>query len=109
MNTTALAVSFHVFRCVLVDCRPPSAPMLSSLLPSGIRRILTGTPTKPGWCFLDLTRLPSKQQLRWLQTRKLLAYQESTCTNLSVSYPYEIIDYYVLKHIKGLGKAKLHF
>ena len=56
MNTTALAVSFHVFRCVLVDCRPPSAPMLSSLLPSGIRRILTGTPTKPGWCFLDLTK-----------------------------------------------------
>ena len=27
----------------------------------------------------DLTRLSSKQQLRWLRTRKPLAYRESTC------------------------------
>ena len=31
-------------------------------------------------------------------TRKTLAYRESTC-NLSVSCPYEIIAYSVLKHI----------
>ena len=47
----------------------------------------------------DLTTLPYKQQLRWLRTRKPLAYRESTCTNLSVSCPYEIIVYSVLKHI----------
>ena len=37
-----------------------------------------------------LTRLPSKQQLRWLWTRKPVDYRESTCMNLSVSCPYEI-------------------
>ena len=52
-----------------------------------------------------LTRLPSKQELRWLQTRKPLAYRESTCTNLSVSCPYEIIVYSVLKHI---NTARMH-
>ena len=45
-----------------------------------------------------LTRLPSKQELRWLRTRKPLAYRESTCMNLSVSCTYEIIVYSVLKH-----------
>ena len=54
---------------------------------------------------LDLTRLPSKQELRWLRTRKPLAYRESTCTNLSVSCPYEIIVYSVLKHI---NTARMH-
>ena len=39
----------------------------------------------------DLARLRSKLQLRWLWTRKQLAYCESTCMNLSVSCPYEII------------------
>ena len=52
-----------------------------------------------------LTRLPSKQELRWLRTRKPLAYRESTCTNLSVSCPYEIIVYSVLKHI---NTARMH-
>ena len=37
--------------------------------------------------------------MRWLRTRKPLTYRESTCTNLSVSYLYEIIVYSVLKHI----------
>ena len=46
-----------------------------------------------------LTRLPSKQELRWLRTRKPLAYRKSTCTNLSVSCVYEIIVYSVLKHL----------
>ena len=32
-------------------------------------------------------------------TRKTLAYRESTCMNLSVTCPYEIIAYSVLKHI----------
>ena len=40
-----------------------------------------------------------KQQLRWLRTRKSLACRDSTCTNLSVSCPYEIIVHSVLKHI----------
>ena len=53
----------------------------------------------------DLTRLPTKQELRWLRTRKPLAYRESTCTNLSVSCPYEIIVYSVLKHI---NTARMH-
>ena len=44
------------------------------------------------------TKLPSEQELRWLRTWKPLAYRESTCTNLSVSCPYEIIVYSVLKH-----------
>ena len=48
---------------------------------------------------VSLTRLPSKQQLRLLRKRKPLAYRESTCKNLSISCPYEIIFYYVLKHI----------
>ena len=52
-----------------------------------------------------LTRLPSKQELRWLRTRKPLAYRESTCTKLSVSCPYEIIVYSVLKHI---NTARMH-
>ena len=47
---------------------------------------------------IDLTRLSSKQELRCLRTRKPLAYRESTCTNLSVSCPYEIIVYSVHKH-----------
>ena len=34
-----------------------------------------------------------------------LAYRESTCTNLSVSCPYEIIIYSVLKHI---NTARMH-
>ena len=55
--------------------------------------------------FRFLTRLPSKQELRWLRTRKPLAYRESTCTNLSVSCPYEIIVYSVLKHI---NTARMH-
>ncbi len=46
-----------------------------------------------------LTILPSKQELIWLRTRKPLAYQESTWTNLRVSCPYERIIYSVLKHI----------
>ena len=61
------------------------------------------------WCPISfLTRLPSKQELRWLRTRKPLAYRESTCTwctNLSVSCPYEIIVYSVLKHI---NTARMH-
>ena len=60
--------------------------------------------TVPHYCgTLRLRRifgLPSKQELRWLQTRKLLAYRESTCPNLSIAHPYEIIVYSVLKHIK---------
>ena len=56
-------------------------------------------------CDVDLTRLPSKQELRGLRTRKPLAYRESTCTNLSVSCPYEIIVYSVLKHI---NTARMH-
>ena len=36
---------------------------------------------------------------------KALAYQESTCTNISVSCPYEIIVYSVLKHI---NTARMH-
>ena len=47
----------------------------------------------------DLTRLPSKLHLRWLRTRKTSAYQGSSCMNLSVSCPYEIIVYSVLKRI----------
>ena len=47
--------------------------------------------------YIYITRLPSKQQLRWL--RKPLVYRESSCTNLSVSCPYEKIVYSVLKHI----------
>ena len=43
--------------------------------------------------------------VRWLRTRKPLAYRESTCTNLSVSCPYEIIVYSVLKHI---NTARMH-
>ncbi len=60
--------------------------------------------TKRSW-EKDLTRLPSKQELRWLRTRRPLAYRESTCTNLSVSCPYEIIVYSVLKHI---NTARMH-
>ena len=30
----------------------------------------------------NLTRLPFKQQLRWLRTRKPVAYRELTCMNL---------------------------
>ena len=51
------------------------------------------------------TRLPSKQEFRWLRTIKSLAYREFICTNLSVSCPYEIIVYYVLKHI---NTARMH-
>ena len=47
--------------------------------------------------------MPCKQELRWLRTRKPLAYRESTCTNLSVSCPYEIIVY--SKHI---NTARMH-
>ena len=39
----------------------------------------------------DLTRLLSKQHLRWQQTRKLLTYQESTCTILFSPHPYNNI------------------
>ena len=45
-----------------------------------------------------LSRLPSKQQLRLLRTRKPLAYRESTCMNLSVSCPYTIIVYYMYSY-----------
>ena len=45
--------------------------------------------------YLYLTRWPSKQQLRWLQTTKPLTYRESTYMNLSVSCPYDIIVYSV--------------
>ena len=36
----------------------------------------------------DLTTLPSKEHLRRQQTRKRLAYQESTRTILNVTSPY---------------------
>ena len=36
----------------------------------------------------DLTKLPSKEHLRWQQTRKLLAYRESTRTILIITCPY---------------------
>ena len=42
---------------------------------------------------------PSDLQLRWLQTRKPLAYRESTRIILSVTYHYENMVYSVLKHI----------
>ena len=44
------------------------------------------------------TKLPSMQQLRWLRTRKPLAYRESTRMNLSAFCHYERIVYYLLKH-----------
>ena len=48
-----------------------------------------------GQCFcvvmsLDLTRLPSKEHLRWQQTTKLLAYRESTQTILNITCPSNI-------------------
>ena len=52
------------------------------------------------------TRLPSEQQLRWLRTRKLLTYRESTCTNLSVSCPYEKIVYTVFKHTSNTTRMQ---
>ena len=52
-----------------------------------------------------LRRLPSKQQLRCLRTMEPLAYRESTCTNISVTCPWEIIAYSVLKHI---NTARMH-
>ena len=36
----------------------------------------------------NLTRLPSKEHLRWQQTRKLFAYRDSTHTILSVTCPW---------------------
>ena len=57
--------------------------------------------------YIDLTRLPSKQQLRSLRTRKPLAYRESTCTNLCVYCPYEIIVYSVPKHINTTRMHKI--
>ena len=36
----------------------------------------------------DLTRLPSKEHLRWWLTRELFAYRESTHNIMSVPFPY---------------------
>ena len=44
------------------------------------------------------------QQLRWLLTRKLLAYRKSTCINLSVACPYEMIVNSVFEHINATRK-----
>ena len=45
-----------------------------------------------------LTRMPAKQQLRWLWTRKPLTYRESTCCFVSIYlyiYRARLIDFFV--------------
>ena len=49
--------------------------------------------------------MPPEQDIRWLRTRKPLAYRESTCMNLSISCPYEVIVYSVRKHS---NTARMH-
>ena len=50
--------------------------------------------------------IASKQQLRWLQTREPLAYRASIHIKPSVTCPYEILFYSVLKH--NITTTRMH-
>ena len=95
-----LGMFARVYRLIKVDRHRCAVPMyMVSLCNEHVWQVTSTVGLKMR--SYHLTRLPSKQQLRWLRTRKPLAYQESTCINLiiSVTCPYEMIVYSVLKHI----------
>ena len=61
-----------------------------------------------------LTRWPSKEDLRWQQTWKLIGYRESTHTILSVTYPYpknyvtRIYETFLYSDLEHINTTSMH-
>ena len=83
----------HLLHCTQLLVTTPSmcftGLFVHVFLPGNMHEIVPVAVIKDKTDKIDhLTRLPSKEHLRWQQTRKLLGYRESTHAIISVTCPY---------------------